>query len=83
MKHMNDAQARTYIQGEELFDKKQYEREHVNRLYKSIQANIAEYGMNAERKKNLIRTVSHYIERHEEADNIDLLHTILKEIENT
>ena len=83
MKHMNDAQARAYIRGEDPFDKKQYEHEHVNRLYKSVQANIAEHGMNAERKKNLIRTVSHYIEQHEQADNIDLLHNILKEIQNT
>lgn len=83
MKHMNDAQARAYIQGEAPFDAEQYEREHVELLCKSVRANITEYGMTDERKENLIRTVSHYIELHEQADNIDLLHNILREAQNT
>lgn len=83
MLHMNDAQARAYIQGEAPFDAEQYEREHVERLCKSVRANITEYGMTDEQKQNLIRTVSHYIELHKQADNIDLLHNILREVQNT
>ena len=77
---MNDAQARSYIQGEKPFDEVQHRIDHVNMLVRSVHKHISDYGM--KNQANMIRTVSRYIENNSHAANVEKLRELLEEIEN-
>jgi len=76
-------EARAYIAGPKPFDAAQHEIEHVEMLVKSVKNNIDVYGPpTGTRKSNLLRTVNHYIELHENAPNAHKLKQLVKEIES-
>ena len=56
---MNEAQARAYIAGEEYFDEYEWNREHANRLVRSVEKALKT--VNPVCIENLIKTAKHYI----------------------
>jgi hypothetical protein len=83
MKHMTYEQAREYIAGPQPFDSAQHEVEHVEMLVKSVKQWLEEYEYpTGTRKNNLLHTVNHYIEIHENAPNVCKLKQLVKDIES-
>lgn len=74
-------EAREYIAGPEKFDYIEDRIEHVKRLDKSVRQHLIEHPLTTEyHKNNLIRTVTHYIERNKKIPNVYILENLLSEI---